>query len=62
MSTPRTPEGPAHLRAAGVRVTSVRYNGTIHEFVMLNARRDTHAAKAATARGGEFLRATRWDG
>jgi acetyl esterase len=51
----------AHLRAAGVPVTSVRYNGTIHDFVMLNALRDTHAAKAATAQGGEFLRATLWD-
>jgi len=28
---------------------------------MLNALRDTHAAKAATAQGGEFLRALRWD-
>jgi acetyl esterase len=51
----------AQLRAAGVPVTSVRYNGTIHDFVMLNALRDTHAAKAATAQGGEFLRATLWD-
>jgi acetyl esterase len=51
----------AHLRAAGVPVTSVRYNGTIHDFVMLNALRDSHAAKAATAQGGEFLRATLWD-
>jgi len=51
----------AHLRAAGVRVTSVRYNGTIHDFVMLNALRDTQAAKAATAQGGEFLRAILWD-
>ncbi len=42
-------------------VTSVRYNGTIHDFVMLNALRDTHAAKAATAQGGEFLHATLWD-
>jgi acetyl esterase len=52
----------AHLRSAGVPVTSVRYNGTIHDFVMLNALRDTHASKAATAQGGEFLRATLWDG
>ena len=51
----------AHLRSAGVPVTSVRYNGTIHDFVMLNALRDTHASKAATAQGGEFLRATLWD-
>jgi acetyl esterase len=52
----------ARLRAAGVPVTSVRYNGTIHDFVMLNALRDTCAAKAATAQGGEFLRATLWEG
>jgi acetyl esterase len=51
----------AHLRAAGVPVTSVRYNGTIHDFVMLNALRDTHTAKAATAQGGDFLRSTLWD-
>jgi acetyl esterase len=51
----------AQPRAAGVPVTSVRYNGTIHDFVMLNALRDTHAAKAATVQGGEFLRATLWD-
>jgi hypothetical protein len=37
-----------------------RQNGTIH-VVMLNALRDTHASKAATAQGGEFLRATLWD-
>jgi hypothetical protein len=28
---------------------------------MLNALRDTHAARAATAQGGEFLRAILWD-
>jgi hypothetical protein len=28
---------------------------------MLNALRDSNAAKAATAHGGEFLRATLWD-
>jgi acetyl esterase len=51
----------ARLRAAGVPVTSVRYNGTIHDFVMLNALRDSNTAKAATAQGGEFLRAVLWD-
>jgi acetyl esterase/lipase len=57
-------EGEAYaagLRAAGVPVTSVRYNGTIHDFVMLNALKDTNTAKAATAQGGEFLRAALWD-
>jgi acetyl esterase len=45
----------AKLRAAGVEVTAVRYAGIVHDFVMLNAMRDTHAAKAATAQGGQFL-------
>jgi acetyl esterase len=47
----------ANLRQAGVPVTAVRYQGIIHDFVMVNDLRDTHAAKAATAQGGEFLRA-----
>ena len=57
---PLRDEGEAYaakLRQAGVPVTAVRYQGTIHDFVMLNALRDTHAAMAATAQGGEFLRA-----
>ena len=37
----------AKLRAAGVPVTAVRYQGIIHDFVMLNALRNTHAANAA---------------
>ncbi|MFF1718025.1 alpha/beta hydrolase [Streptomyces sviceus] len=43
-------EGEAYankLRAAGVPVTAVRYQGIIHDFVMLNALRSTHAAEAA---------------
>ena len=39
----------AKLRDAGVPVTAVRYQGIIHDFVMLNALRDTHAAGAAIA-------------
>ncbi|BBH67129.1 esterase [Actinoplanes sp. OR16] len=46
----------AKLRAAGVPVTAVRYQGIIHDFAMLNALRETNAAQAATAQGGEFLR------
>jgi acetyl esterase len=45
-------EGEAYARKlsdAGVRATSVRYNGTIHDFVMLNALADTPAARAAIA-------------
>ena len=51
----------AHLREAGVPVTAVRYQGTVHDFVMVNALRDTQAAKAATAQGGDFLRAALYD-
>ncbi|MEU3420683.1 alpha/beta hydrolase [Streptomyces murinus] len=43
-------EGEAYatkLRAAGVQVTAVRFQGIIHDFVMLNALRDTHAARTA---------------
>ncbi|WP_306324400.1 alpha/beta hydrolase [Streptomyces venezuelae] len=43
-------EGEAYankLRAAGVPVTAVRYQGVIHDFVMLNALRGTHAAQSA---------------
>jgi acetyl esterase len=47
----------AKLRQAGVPVTAVRCQGIIHDFVMVNSLRDTHAALAATAQGGEFLRA-----
>jgi acetyl esterase/lipase len=37
----------SRLRAAGVPVTGVRYLGTIHDFMVLNALRDTRAAQAA---------------
>ncbi|SHI49901.1 alpha/beta hydrolase [Streptomyces sp. 3214.6] len=43
-------EGEAYankLRAAGVPVTAVRFQGIIHDFVMLNALRSTYAADAA---------------
>lgn len=53
-------EGEAYARKlgqAGVTVTSVRYNGTIHDFVMLNGLADTPAAKAAIAQGGAALKA-----
>jgi len=44
------------LARAGVRVTSTRYNGTIHDFVMLNALADTPAARAAIAQTNALLR------
>jgi acetyl esterase/lipase len=37
----------AKLRTAGVPVTAVRYQGIIHDFVMVNALRPTHAAESA---------------
>jgi len=37
------------LREAGVPVAGTRYLGTIHDFMVLNALRDTRAARAATA-------------
>lgn len=45
----------ARLRAAGVATTAVRYHGVIHDFVMLNALKDTNGAKAATAQAAAFL-------
>jgi len=45
----------AKLREAGVPVTAVRYAGVIHDFVMLNALRGTHAADAAINQAAEFL-------
>ncbi|MBB2936145.1 acetyl esterase/lipase [Amycolatopsis bartoniae] len=46
----------AKLRQAGVPVTAVRYQGVIHDFVMLNALRETHAADAAIAQAITFLK------
>jgi acetyl esterase len=53
-------EGEAYARKlmqAGVRVTSVRYNGTIHDFVMLNAISETPAVRSAIAHASAALRA-----
>jgi acetyl esterase len=52
-------EGEAYankLRDAGVPVTAVRYQGIIHDFVMLNALRGTNAADAAIAQAIAYLR------
>jgi acetyl esterase len=46
----------AKLRQAGVPVTAVRYQGIIHDFVMLNALRETRAATAAIAQAIATLR------
>jgi acetyl esterase/lipase len=52
-------EGEAYankLRAAGVPVTAARYQGVIHDFVMLDALSGTNAARAAVAQAGAALR------
>lgn len=52
-------EGEAYARKlseAGVRVTSVRYNDTIHDFVMLNPLANTPAVRAAIAQANAALR------
>lgn len=46
----------AKLRQAGVPVTAVRYAGIIHDFVMVNALRETHAAEAAITQAIGVLR------
>ncbi|MFF3006463.1 alpha/beta hydrolase [Kitasatospora sp. NPDC057940] len=51
-------EGEAYaaaLRVAGVPVTAARYLGTVHAFVVLDALRETPAARAATAQITAFL-------
>jgi len=52
-------EGEAYaskLREAGVDVTATRYEGIIHDFVMLNALRGTNAAGAAIAQAIDYIR------
>jgi len=52
-------EGEAYankLREAGVRVTAVRFQGTIHDFVMLNALATSAAARGAIALATAWLR------
>lgn len=44
------------LGLAGVRVTAVRYNGTVHDFAMLNPLAGTPAARGAIAQAIEALR------
>jgi acetyl esterase/lipase len=47
----------AKLRSAGVPVTTVRYDGTIHDFMLLNSLSDTRATRAAIDQATAFLRA-----
>src|SRR3954470_19767496 len=46
----------ARLRAAGTPVTTVRYDGITHDFMMLNALRDTDATHAAITQAIAVLR------
>ncbi len=51
-------EGEAYarrLREAGVPVTAVRFQGMIHDFMMVDSMRDTHANRAALVLAGDFL-------
>jgi acetyl esterase len=53
-------EGEAYARKlsqAGVRVTSVRYNGTIHDFALLNAITNTPAVRGAIQQANDALKA-----
>jgi acetyl esterase len=53
-------EGEAYgrkLRQAGVDVTTVRYQGVFHDFMMLNALAKTNATRDATAQTARALRA-----
>jgi acetyl esterase len=47
----------AKLRAAGVAVTTVRYDGVVHDFMLLNAVSDSRATRAAIAQATAHLRA-----
>jgi len=52
-------EGEAYgrkLAAASVRVTSVRYNGTIHDFMLLNPIAETPAVRGAIDQASDYLR------
>jgi acetyl esterase len=46
----------AHLRAAVVPITTVRYDGITHDFMMLNPLSGTHATRAAVAQAIAVLR------
>jgi acetyl esterase/lipase len=46
----------ARLRAAGVAITTVRYDGITHDFMMLNSLSGTHATRAAVAQAISVLR------
>jgi acetyl esterase len=51
----------AKLGEAGVRVTAVRYNQTIHDFVMLNPLAETPAVRAAVQQAISALKGALYD-
>lgn len=46
----------AKLRKNGVQVTAVRYEGIIHDFVMVNSMHDTNAARGAVRQAVVFIK------
>ena len=57
---PLRDEGEAYaakLRLAGVPVTTVRYDGVVHDFMLLNAMSEARATRAAIAQATAHLRA-----
>ena len=57
---PLRDEGEAYaakLRSAGVPVTTVRYDGVVHDFMLLNAMSESRATRAAIAQATAHLRA-----
>src|SRR4051812_95795 len=56
---PLRDEGEAYarkLKEAGVSVTATRYNGTIHDFVLLNGIKDVPSTQAALRQASEAIR------
>ena len=57
---PLRDEGEAYaakLRAAGVEVTTVRYDGVVHDFMLLNAMSESRATRAAIQQATAYLSA-----
>ncbi len=52
----------ARLRSAGNDVTTVRYDGIMHDFMMLHPLSATHATRAAIAQAISILRDALWSG